>query len=257
VTTLDVRRVVAARRQRGLVAIFDLDGTLAPIAPTPASARVPAPTRRALARLARRGDTAVGVVSGRLLGQVERLVGRHGLWLVGLHGYVRRAPGGRAERLWSRTLERQGIAVAAAIRRAVARLHGARVERKGPLVALHVRGATPAGRRRGFAIAAGRCPPNWALLAGRRVIELRPAGCPTKADAVRWVARARPGAPVLYVGDDATDEDAFGALGPRDFAVLVDDRRARAERLRRTRARYRVAGPAAVGRLVARLADEA
>jgi hypothetical protein len=38
---LDVARVLAARRGRGLVAVFDVDGTLAPIAPTPADARVP------------------------------------------------------------------------------------------------------------------------------------------------------------------------------------------------------------------------
>src|SRR5262249_35987602 len=70
---LDVSRVLAARRRGGLVAIFDLDGTLAPIAPTPTAARVPAAVRRALGRLARRGDTVVGVASGRPLAEVVRL----------------------------------------------------------------------------------------------------------------------------------------------------------------------------------------
>ena len=72
---LDVARVLAARRGRGLVAVFDVDGTLAPIAPTPADARVPPETRRALRRLARRRDTLVGIVSGRPIAQVARLVG--------------------------------------------------------------------------------------------------------------------------------------------------------------------------------------
>jgi hypothetical protein len=99
VKTLDARRLVAIRRQRGLVAIFDLDGALAPIAPTPESARVSSTTRRALRALARRADTTVGVVSGRHLYQVERLIGAGGLWIAGLHGYVRRAPAGRVERL--------------------------------------------------------------------------------------------------------------------------------------------------------------
>jgi trehalose 6-phosphate phosphatase len=88
------------------------------------------------------------------------------------------------------------------------------------------------------------------------VIEFRPARCPTKGDAVRWIARQRPGAAVLYVGDDATDEDAFSALGAGDFGVLVDAERARRERPgggRRTHARHRLTGPAAVARLIDQL----
>jgi trehalose-phosphatase len=257
VKTLDARRLVAIRRQRGLVAIFDLDGALAPIAPTPESARVSSATRRALRALARRADTTVGVVSGRHLYQVERLIGAGGLWIAGLHGYVRRAPAGRVERLWSRPTEQRAIALAAVLRTAVRRIAGARVERKGPVVALHVRAATPPGRRLGLRMASRIRPRSHALLQGRRVIEFRPARCPTKGDAVRWIARQRPGAAVLYVGDDATDEDAFATLGAGDFGVRVDDRGARRERSgrgRRTRARHRLAGPAAVARLIDRLA---
>jgi trehalose-6-phosphatase len=63
---LDVERVRAARARGGLVAIFDLDGTLAPIAPTPVLARVPEDARRALHRLARHPDTVeIGRASGR------------------------------------------------------------------------------------------------------------------------------------------------------------------------------------------------
>src|SRR5262249_40057132 len=90
---LDTTLVLEARDRAGLVAIFDLDGTLAPIAPTPARARVSAAVRRGLHRLARKPDMVIGVVSGRPLKQVERLVGGRDLWLAGLHGAVRRRPG--------------------------------------------------------------------------------------------------------------------------------------------------------------------
>src|SRR5262245_31402692 len=98
---LDIARLLEARRSGGLVAIFDLDGTLAPIAPTPAAARVSVAARRALRRLVGRADTTVGVVSGRPLAEVMRLVGRRGFWLAGLHGAVRRPPGGGVRRVWS------------------------------------------------------------------------------------------------------------------------------------------------------------
>ncbi len=101
------------------------------------------------------------------------------------------------------------------------------------------------------------CPEGWTVLEGRRVAELRPRGLPTKADAVRWIAAARPSAVVLYVGDDATDEDAFRALRARDFPVLVDAARAHAERAvspSTTAARFSLPNPRAVHGLVARLA---
>jgi len=251
---LDVTRVLAARRARGLVAVWDLDGTLAPIAPTPAAARVPAATRKALRRLARRADTLVGVVSGRPLAQLERLVGGANLWLAGLHGGARHPPGGCVRRLWSPAAERRGARLAHGLAEALAEVPGVRIEPKGPVVAVHVRGVSAAGRARARRVVARARPAGWAVLEGRRVLELRPRGLPTKADAVRWIAGRRPGAAVLYVGDDATDEDAFGALGPADFAVRVESRRARAERSGAgTRARWTLAGHAGVARLIERL----
>src|SRR5262249_19274476 len=115
VRPLDTARVIEARAARGLIAVFDVDGTLAPIAPTPDAARVPAETRRALRRLARRPDTVVGFVSGRQLAQLERLVGRSGVWLAGLHGAVRRAPGQPARRLWSHDVQETGARLARAL----------------------------------------------------------------------------------------------------------------------------------------------
>lgn len=253
--SVDVRQLRALRRRQGLVAVFDLDGTLAPIASTPAGARVPAGVRRALGRLARRDDTTVGVVSGRPLAQVIRLIGQRAVWLVGLHGFARRAPGGASRRLWTRGLEHRAIRLAVALRAQARRVPGVLVERKGPVVALHVRGVRAPRRDQVYRNAIRLHPAGFVVVRGRRVLEFRPAGGPTKGDAVRAIAAARPLAPILYVGDDTTDADAFAALGAGDFPVLVEDARARTERPRlRVRARYRLAGPRAVARLVERLA---
>ena len=252
---LDVERVRAARARAGLVAIFDLDGTLAPIAPTPALARVPEDARRALHRLARQPDTVVGVVSGRPLAQVSRLVGARDLWLAGVHGAVRRPPGGPIARLWSDDVRRAGARLARALTVALRAVPGVLVEPKGPVVAVHTRAASPAARTRVHDVVCRLLPPGWVLLEGRRVAELRPRGLPTKADAVRWITQSRPGAAVLYVGDDATDEDAFRVLQSRDFPVIVDPARSRAERTSPmpTRARYTLDSPEAVHRLLTQL----
>jgi trehalose-phosphatase len=97
-----------------------------------------------------------------------------------------------------------------------------RFERKGPVVAVHVRGATAEVTAMVEASVRAQCPAGWEVVPGRRVFELRPEGLPNKGDAVRWLAGQREGAAVLYVGDDTTDEDAFATLGGGDFPVLVD-----------------------------------
>jgi len=252
---LDVARLLAARRTHGLVTVWDVDGTLAPIAPTPEEAHVPVATLQALRRLARRADTLVAVVSGRPLAQVERLVGRSNLWLSGLHGGARRAPGGPVRHFWGPTAYRRGGRLAHDLAEALAGVPGVRIEPKGPVVAVHVRGVDAAGRVHARKVVRQARPTGWQVLEGRRVLELRPRRLPTKADAVRWIAARRPGAAVLYVGDDATDEDAFAVLGRGDFAVRVESRRARAERgtAFRTHARWRVAGHTGVARLIERL----
>jgi trehalose 6-phosphate phosphatase len=254
---LDVAHVLDARRARGLVAVFDLDGTLAPIAPTPAAARLPAATRRVLLRLTRRSDTLVGLVSGRPLAELERFVPGSRLWLAGLHGAVRRPPGARERRLWSRDTARQGARLAETLSSTLGAIRGVMIEPKGPMVAVHVRAASPAARTHAFDVVSAVRPPTWKLLEGRRVIELRPPGLPTKGDAVRWLASQRPDAAILYVGDDATDEDAFRALRRTDFPVLVDAGRARRERGRSagaTAARWSLHGPDDVRRVLERLA---
>ena len=254
---LEVTRVLDARRARGLVAVFDVDGTLAPIAPTPAAAHVPVAIRRALGRLADRNDTLVGIVSGRPLAQLERLVGP-GFWLAGLHGAVRRAPGGRAVSLWSAEVARTGKLLARILAASLRDVPGVVIEPKGPVVAVHVRAASPAGRARVRNVVTRTRPDRWSLLEGRRVFELRPDGLPSKGDAVQWIAAGRPGAAILYAGDDATDEDAFHALRRDDFAVLVGRAAARRERGRagfRTAARFTLPDTTAVGGLVSALAE--
>jgi len=97
--------------------------------------------------------------------------------------------------------------------------------------------------------------PELEIVAGRRVFEFRPMKGRTKGTAIPAIAATRPGAPVLYVGDDTTDEDAFAALGEDDFPVIVDDASARLERPggMQTRATHCLHGPIAVGRMLAAL----
>ena len=140
---------------RASALLFDVDGTLAPIAPHPDLAAVPEARLAALARLRDR-YAAVGCVSGRPLSALRRLVPVDGLLLAGNHGLEldlgrgpERAPGADA---W----EARMAAVAARLEGPV-REAGGWVEDKGLTLTLHWREAPEpheAGRTLGALAAA-------------------------------------------------------------------------------------------------------
>ena len=69
-----------------LALILDYDGTLTPIAPTPAMATLPAETKNLLERLSNHPDVFIAVVSGRSLQDVKAMVGIEGITYAGNHG---------------------------------------------------------------------------------------------------------------------------------------------------------------------------
>jgi trehalose 6-phosphate phosphatase len=194
------REVLRTLAQRALLA-FDFDGTLAPIVEDPAEASLGPRTRALLAAAARLFPCAV--VSGRSRSDLAtRVAGIVGLELVGNHGAEREdgalPPFVRAQvRAWAGAL------------RDVAGCEGVAVEDKGYSVAVHYRRArSPAeARRRILALAAAL--PGARVFGGHSVVNLAPAGAPTKADAIERFASRYPPWPVLFVGDDVTDEDGF------------------------------------------------
>ncbi len=240
--------VLRERARRGLVAVFDFDGTLVPISRTPDAVEAAPDIARLIETLARRPDTTVGVVSGRPLDALVRRIDAPSAWLFGLHGWEERAPGGDVVRRWPPGAFDRARRQLDEVRRRLARIDGVMLEDKGLMIAVHTRNVADVQRAEvGRAVDEARLP-GFELVSGRRVLELRPARARTKGTAVRRIAATRPGACIVYVGDDTTDEDAFAALDGRDFAVVVDDDEARTERPGGscTRARYTLAGPAFV-----------
>jgi trehalose-phosphatase len=214
--------------QRSAV-LTDIDGTLAPIVDRPELAAIPAETKAALAELSG-AYAVVGCISGRRAAEARELIGIDGLSYAGNHGLELLLPGDDQPRL-DPSLEGREDAAAAYLRDlddGTLERSGLRIEDKGPIQALHWRGAdderSAAARANEIAAEAGRAglEPRW----GRKVVELRPVGGGGKAAAV--AALASDGiAAAIYAGDDRTDLDAFGSLralvaeGRLDFAACV------------------------------------
>ena len=250
------RRLAPWLAQRPTVALFlDFDGTLVDIAPRPDQARLTDAAREVLLQAARTPNLDTVIVSGRALEDLKCLVDVPGLTYVGNHGFEIEGPGltfrhAQAERHGARL----GAAAAALEELEVP---GAAVEHKGTTLAYHVR-QVPAGVRAEAVRAAEAVFRRHRLriVHGRQVVEGRPPVDWHKGRAVLHVLVSRHGAdwPVrvraLYIGDDATDEDAFRSLRGIGRSVRV----ATAPPASVTAADYRLPDPDAVIQLLRWLA---
>jgi trehalose 6-phosphate phosphatase len=195
--------------------LTDIDGTLAPIAQQPELAAVPEGARAALAELSGR-FSVVGCISGRRAIEARELVGVEGIAYAGNHGLELLLPGDDEPRLDPSLRDREDAAAQFLSHTDGDGLTsaGLRVEDKGPIQALHWRGAederTAESRARELAAEAGRegLEARW----GRKVLELRPAGGGGKEAAVGAILAEDGVSAAIYGGDDRTDLDAFRRL---------------------------------------------
>jgi trehalose 6-phosphate phosphatase len=171
--------------------------------------------REALARLSERFGL-VGCISGRQAADARRLVGLDGIAYAGNHGLELLLPGDEAPRPDPSRAgrERDAAEFMAGLDPGALTAAGLRPEDKGPIQALHWRGAEDeAGaqaRARELAVEAGHAglEPRW----GRKVLELRPVGGGGKDAAVASLLAGERIDRAVYAGDDRTDLDAFRSL---------------------------------------------
>jgi trehalose 6-phosphate phosphatase len=201
-----------------LVVMLDVDGTLAPIAPRPELAQVPATTSQCVAALAAGAHVIVALVSGRAAADARRLVRVANTWVIGNHGYEIVSPDG--ESLVDPQVEPYRNLVAQAGRRLEPRLAhvaGVIVEDKRWTLSVHYRLADPAvvPRVRGLVEDTAQAL-GLHITDGKMVFEIRPPARVDKGTAVLTLAARLhalgEGASLVFIGDDRTDEDAFRAL---------------------------------------------
>ncbi len=237
------------------VVFLDYDGTLTPIVSRPDDARLSPRARAALVQAARNPALDVVIVSGRSLDDVRKRVGIPGITYVGDHGFQIDGPG---VSLRHEGLDHyRAVMDTAAKRLKVLRVDGAQVERKAATVSYHVRQVDaeerPDVERRAEQIFRRL---HLRVTHGKMVIEGRPPLDWHKGQAVLYVLMQRHGADwpsrtrALYIGDDATDEDAFQSLRGIGRSIHVSPK----ESASATAADYRLPDPTAVIQLLRWLA---
>lgn len=205
----------AAAPARG--ALFcDIDGTISPIAPTPADAAVPEETRDLLTRLAARLGL-VAFITGRALQDGRRMIDVPGAAYVGTHGLeVQTAAGAlltepRAEGY----VEAIAEVAAQAARDLDCEALGILLEDKRVVLAVHYRLAPDAAATR-HAILTRVVEPararGLAIGTGHFAFEIRPPLPFSKGTAVKRLLAATDVSTAMMCGDDLTDVTAFTAL---------------------------------------------
>ncbi|MGH7582672.1 MAG: trehalose-phosphatase [Gemmatimonadales bacterium] len=245
-----VATLARAHRRGSTVALFlDYDGTLARIARRPDLAVLPASRRRLLTELSCLPRVTVGVVSGRALAELRRLVAIRGIYYAGTGGMEIDLPGRRvhhpAQAACRRIVARAGRLTATLPRR----WPGAWIEPKPIGITVHFRDVE---RRLRPALlsalhqALGPIAPHLHLMYPRDAVEILPRAGWDKGSAVRIMLRDIRAASVVpcYAGDDVNDVHAFeAALTAGGIAIGVGSRAPEG-------ATYHVAGPGALDRLL-------
>jgi trehalose 6-phosphate phosphatase len=212
--------VTRISRTPQLLVACDYDGTLAPIVDDPTRAEPLPEAAAAIRELASLPQTTVAVISGRALRDLAalsrlpsevRLVGSHGSEFdVGFAARI--APDAAALRT------RLGQAIAEIVREH----RGVRLEQKPASVAIHTRGI---GHEQSLTIAEAirSGPATWPgiyITTGKEVVELSVVAA-NKGVAVDELRTQMSASAVIFLGDDATDENAFANLQGPDVGIKI------------------------------------
>src|SRR5215208_4764891 len=191
--------------------LTDIDGTLAPIVPTPDMSEVPADLKELLRRLTERYLLVAGI-SGRKTEDALDLVGLADVVYFGNHGF---------EILRDSKVEvtPEALPYLEQVQELEARAReelapsGAFVEEKGITASIHYRNAPPeVGERAVEFVKREGERLGLRITVGRGVVEARPPSRADKGTAVRTLVEEYAPEKAMFMGDDTTDLDAFREL---------------------------------------------
>jgi trehalose 6-phosphate phosphatase len=200
--------------QGGPLLGFDFDGTLAPIVSDPRKARMREATRALFAEVIQRFPCAV--ISGRAREDVMRLLDDcKPFAIIGNHGIETDEAGTQPPPQdllgdWLDELDER-----------LEMVPGVVIEDKAYSLTVHYRGSPDPRSAKALALRAARSRASGRVIAGIRSLNRLPKGAPHKGAALLRVADKARCRTALFIGDDRTDEDAFGAAGDRVFGVRI------------------------------------
>lgn len=207
--------------QRPLGLVFDIDGTLSPIAPTPDMARVHQDVPALLEQASKHSGVHVAIMTGRALENGAAMVNVPGLTYIGTHG-LEWSDGLPSESSVQTAVEatayiQPGKQLLDLAEQKLSMLPGLLVERKRVGGAIHYRLCPDPEQARSQILALLQEPArkrNMVLSEGKRVVEIKAPLQINKGKALRVFVERFALHGVLFAGDDRTDLDAVKEIVP-------------------------------------------
>lgn len=229
---------------------LDFDGTLIEFSDDPSALQPDPRLRELLEMVCACVDGAIALISGRRMEELDRALQPLKLPAAGLHGIERRDADGRQRTELRHAARSQLDAVRRRVGGLPDRYAGVLLEDKGSTIALHYRRAPQLHEvlRKEFASLAAGLGPEFELLEGDKVLEIKPHAL-DKATAVESFMQEAPfaGRLPVFIGDDHTDRDGFAAVRRHGGVTIAVGDRITAE--------WRLASPLAVRGWLARLTE--
>jgi len=223
----------------GALLLFDYDGTLTPIVEKPEFAHLSEDMRDLLTRVSQ--NYVLGIISGRPLKEVKKLVKLRGIYYSGNHGFEVEGP--RVKLVKQEAEQARPILekICDEPKGKLDRVEGAIVEDKGLTASVHYRLVAKKDLEKLKATFERAVKPyvdlgKIRITHGKKVFEIRPNVDWDKGKAALWlieIIKPPKGASLVYIGDDRTDEDAFLALKNKNaITILVSNE------IKRSNAKY-------------------
>jgi trehalose 6-phosphate phosphatase len=217
---------------KNIFLFLDYDGTLVPLAETPARALITSKTEKLLKKLSRLPKFRLAIISGRSLRDVKKMVDIDGITYVGNHGLEIEGPGIKFKSAVPPGYKTILAHIKNELARNLSSFNGAFVEDKGLTLSIHYRlvGRTQLRRLKNlfhettFSYVIGN---KIRISPGKEVLEIRPPIEWDKGRVVLWLLKRwklllkDKKIVSFYIGDDVTDEDAFEALGDAGITIFV------------------------------------
>ena len=236
------------------VFLFDFDGTLAEIALTPDEVNFKPFTKYLIEKIA--GSLPVGIISGRMLGELKKLVGINGIYYSGNHGIEIEGPGLH----FIEPASSESINLMAELLKELRHklsLYKCLIEDKKYSISIHYRTIDPK-RVNDLLFDVSRIlekPLNRKeikILNGKKVVEVKPPVEWNKGKGVEIIMRhlKNVDTPVFF-GDDLTDEDAFETVNLLNgVSALIGNERSS------TKAKFKLGSTHELAGLLARFISE-
>lgn len=219
--------------QKKIILLTDFDGTLAPIQEHPDLAALPEEVRRILLKFSQNSAFFLGIITGRSLRQIKKLVNIPGLLYAANHGIELEGPGVRFSSSEAKKARYNLWHIYMRLFKSLHHIEGVYLEDKGYSVSLHYRLVKKAKDVEFIAMTLTSIAKPYlernalSLSTGKMVYEIRPPVTWNKATTIQWLLtnyfplNFGEDALLIYLGDDKADIEVFHALKGKELTIFV------------------------------------